>query len=121
MKINYLSLYNLAQLLSLEYLYCSKVTSTFCFKCFQNHRLGTLYEENRRTEHKVKHHRNSDTKRANRDHIRTTALELGISVMVLFCFFLLLLLFLLWFSIAFLVSVSATFPLMYVQIVFSSV
>ena len=25
--------------------------------------------------HKVKHHRNSDTKTANRDHIRTTALE----------------------------------------------
>ena len=25
--------------------------------------------------HKVKHHRNSDTKTANRDHIRTTTLE----------------------------------------------
>ena len=25
--------------------------------------------------HEVKHHRNSDTKAANRDHIRTTALE----------------------------------------------
>ena len=25
--------------------------------------------------HKVKHHRNPDTKTANRDHIRTTALE----------------------------------------------
>ena len=25
--------------------------------------------------HKVKHHRNSDTKTANRNHIRTTALE----------------------------------------------
>ena len=25
--------------------------------------------------HKVKHHRNSDTKTGNRDHIRTTALE----------------------------------------------
>ena len=36
--------------------------------------------------HKVKHHRNSDTKTSNRDHIRTTALELSVKNSFMFEF-----------------------------------
>ena len=36
--------------------------------------------------HKVKHHRNSDTKTSNRDHIRTTALELSVKTSFMFEF-----------------------------------
>ena len=38
-------------------------------------RTHNLFKKSIMNKHKVKHHRNSDTKTPNRDHIRTTALE----------------------------------------------